>query len=734
VSGALYCSYSATQNIIITEVGSNNTQFLPDSDNTVCDYIELHNPGSFPCAAEQLYLSDDASDLHKKEIPETIIPAHGFLLVALDDQSFQIDKHGGETIFLSDTRGHVLDQVTMVALEPDFSYCRVADTSENWEICSTTPGITNKEGVSRLDAAPRLSHSSGFYKEAFDLQITAQDGVTIYYTLDGSIPTTESEIYTHPIRVYNRSAEPNVWLNQQQVTQEWEAYTPDPTPVDKAFIIRAIGVDADGAVSKPVCATYFIGLEKYIGYNVVSLIVDPDDFWGEDGIYITGSEYDQWYRGDRTEEAPLPNFFKRGRLWERPAYFCYLSGDRVFEQDIGIRISGASARNKPKKRFSLFAREEYSGSDVFTENIFPDTQSKRLSLRSGFAAAFCQLLAPDRSFGIQRSEYVFLFLNGELWDIYSIMEKYDDLYFYEHYGVNPNNVVVMKGGILEEGIPGDELLLNEIYDYLAVHDLSDRDNYEAFSEILDIQSYIDYMCFNIYIDNLDFTEQKNAVWWRSREVTPKPFEDGKWRFLLYDLDAMAWDDPWLWGIDTKAEKNSFSLIPSFTDNQAINQQPIFAALAKNPEFRKRFVLTFMDLVNMHFRYETVQLALDAYTQRMELEDSGFYYTFFRDRAKYIVPYLAEEFALGGTPEPLHLGTNDHTAGYIQLNSITPDLSAGDWCGQYYTDYPVTVTAVANDGYVFKGWEGSVQSGEESLEVTLSTGGISLYAIFEKEAS
>lgn len=741
VIGTLSFSFSGIQNIVINEVGNYNVAVSLDAEGTVCDYIELYNKGSLACAVEDMYLSDRDTDLKRKAIPAAVVPANGYLVVKLDDNSLNLRKEGGETIFLSNVWGHVLDRITTAEVEPDFSFCRVDDAGADWTMRSATPGSTNDDGIARLQTIPELSHSSGFYEEAFDLQIFAEDGARIYYTLDGSIPTVESELYTKPIRVYNRSQEPNVWRSQQRVVLDWENYTPDSKPVDKAFILRAIAVDGNGAVSKPVTATYFVGLEEYSKGNVVSLVVDPDDFWGENGIYVTGEAYDLWYSEDRTESAPYANFELRGRKMERPVCFQYFSEDGTFEQNAGIRVSGGSSRNHVQKSVSLYAREVYDGSDFFRRSFFEDIQSRKLAIRGGYANAVCQMLARDRAFATQRSERAAVFINGEFWYHANILEKYDAQYFYEHYGVNPNNVLSVKGRIyLQEGMPGEELLLDEVYDYLAANDLSDSSRYAGFAELVDIQSYIDYMCFNIYIDNMDFSELKNAVLWRSREVTSRPYEDGKWRFVLYDLDAMEWNDAHMWGLETQAQKNSFSLIPRYLRKQPINQQPIYMALKKNPAFVKQFVLTFMDLVNENFRYEKVKSVLDAYGPAGAgyhggnggTQDISYYETFFKTRASYIVPYMAEEFALNGTLETLHLEINDSNAGYIQLNTIVPDLSEGKWNGQYYTDFPITVTAVAEEGYVFKGWGGDLHSAEASLELKLNTGGTSLYAVFEKE--
>ena len=78
-----------------------------------------------------------------------------------------------------------------------------------------------------------------------------------------------------------------------------------------------------------------------------------------------------------------------------------------------------------------------------------------------------------------------------------------------------------------------------------------------------------------------------------------------------------------------------------------------------------------------------------------------------------------------------MSVDDPEGGYLVLNTITPDLSENTWSGSYFTDYPVTVTAVARQGYEFAGWEGTVFSAKEQIEVPVEKGGIRLHASFQK---
>jgi hypothetical protein len=56
---------------------------------------------------------------------------------------------------------------------------------------------------------------------------------------------------------------------------------------------------------------------------------------------------------------------------------------------------------------------------------------------------------------------------------------------------------------------------------------------------------------------------------------------------------------------------------------------------------------------------------------------------------------------------------------------------GSWSGEYYTDYPVTVTANPASGYEFVGWSGSIDSTEITVEVPVVSGGIIIKAEFRK---
>jgi hypothetical protein len=63
-----------------------------------------------------------------------------------------------------------------------------------------------------------FSQEAGFYPNQFSLTLTSSDGSKIYYTTDGSDPTSSktAKEYTNPIEVKDRSSEPNIYCEYQE--------------------------------------------------------------------------------------------------------------------------------------------------------------------------------------------------------------------------------------------------------------------------------------------------------------------------------------------------------------------------------------------------------------------------------------------------------------------------------------------------------------------------------------
>jgi hypothetical protein len=481
-------------------------------------------------------------------------------------------------------------------------------------------------------------------------------------------------------------------------------------------------------------------LDKYKDKKVISLVSDPDGLFGDDGIYITGSEYDEWYKealentpeGDEIDTTNMPkeNYMQHGIEWERLANLeLFDIGESINNQLVGIRIQGGSHRYVTAlKRFSIYSRKDYSGSKWFDTDLFEGIKSHSIVIREGDANAISQYLASDRlAMNIIANQSV-LFLDGEYWYTSYIYEKLSEKYFSEHYGVNENNVIMARDGKTTTTDTDTKETFEYMTKYVESHDLSDDNNYSKLTEMMDIQSYIDYWAINIYLGNMDVSENKNIVAWKTEVKEDEQYGDSRWRWIFYDMDlALTNTRADLENVETNAEVNSFSVNGKWVSN-AIDEGTFWKALIVREDFCQQFVLSFMDIANTNFSLSKVEKVLEEYGYDISYDDY-----FFQERPNYIFQYMAEEFDLKGTLETVTLSSNK-AGSPITLNTITPELSSedGTWSGTYFTDYPVTVTADA-DG--FDHWE--VTSGNRTktytdltINVPIDEGGVEIYAVFK----
>lgn len=592
-----------------------------------------------------------------------------------------------------------------------------------------TAGLSDSTPTVRTDYSVSLSVPSGFYDDDFSLTLSAPDGFIIYYTLDGSLPNEKSSVYTKPLTVTDVSDHPKKYSIRNDFNPD--GYSISSESDKKAYILRAIGIDENGISTPITTATYFVGYQNLPeNSSVFSLVTDPDNlFDSETGIYVLGeSYYDFIDAGGDPSDTFYANYFRNGMTWERPVHIDYFNSDKkyVFSQEAGIRINGNSSRDNAKKSLRLYARKKYDGNRLFTyplfgENIFPNS----FILRNGtFENQFLPTLVDDRNISTQSYSFCTVFIDGEYWGEYYLLERYDSSYFENYYHVENQNVSIIKDGSLLSGSADTFDSYTMLLEYISENDMSIAANYDYICTKIDMQSYIDYYCTQLYLNNRDFCETKNTVLWCSNQIDDSsPYADGRWRYALTDLDFT------LSTMGSDYTANSFYDTSGTTVVQQTNE-PMLRAFLQSPVFCQQFVTTFMDMENVNFDAELVCPQIDMFTDYIDYPD--IWKEFFIKRPEYINQHLADTFHLTGTTVDVTLSVNDTASGNITLNTITPDLKDGTWTGQYFTDYPITVTAHALDGYSFDGWLiDGISYPEESLSLPLTENGISIESVFTK---
>ena len=621
---------------------------------------------------------------------------------------------------------------------------------------------------------PGFSKISGFYPDNFKLKLSSEEGTTIYFTLDSTDPrTSETALeYKDYILIYDRTLEPNIYANINEnedspvSISRGNGFKGPVYPVDKAMVIRAVAKNSKGEFSEVNTKTYWVtneDLAQYEDLTVISLVTNPENLFDPDiGIYVTGTMYQEWKKSEDYDPKQNPwdkngkcNYYMRGAEWEREAHLTiFEKGERVIQQNIGIRLKGASTRNNAGKSFNLHARKEY-GKETFEAELFKDnydiygnkiTSYKSISIRSIYEQSrFKDKLGRDLLY--ERENLVsanmkpcILFLNGEYWGLYLLQEKIDDKYFESHFLIPNEDIVMLKGSDIEEG-PEEELIdIEGFFKEYSKKDVNDEEIYKEIKKRVDIYSMIEFFGTGIYISIGDWPGQNEGEWRNMGEIIEgNKFADGRWRFMIYDLDYTMGSK--FAGVGS-FDSDNFKFVEGRSNRFPVN---LFMALLKNnTDFQQKFVNLYCDYANEVFKSEKVDKLLNEYKEKYsdmiaysqlrwwgwgsKLEGFLNYRTryfqaldiiseFYRKRAVYTLPHMKDFLGLKG--ELVNLIIEVKGRGRIQVNSITAELNRNNlWVGHYFTNIPIVLKAIPDVGFTFSGWGGKVDYDQQTIEIIL----------------
>lgn len=574
--------------LYISEIMGANLTAHKAPDGAYYDWVELHNAGTSAIDLSGYGLSDNVNNPAKWVFSAiTIEPGEYLILYASGDSSggstekknlhlnFKISAEG-ETVYLFNPAGEIVDKLAAGRFLEDVSYGRQADLRFAY-FTASTPGSANNTGKAGLTESPSFSVTPGIYGEAVTLSITAGEGESIYYTTDCSAPSSRSTLYTGPITI------------------------------SKNTVIRAVSVKENYITGRAASGTYLFTSD---GVNhslpVVTLVTDPDNLWdSKTGIYAYGEDYDASLPYGKSLETA--NFFEDGDEWERPATFEVFGGDgiREFAQDIGISIAGAYGRGRAQKGFNIIARDEY-GEDRMAYAFFDNlefTEYKAVVLRAGGQdqnrskirdeLAVEILEGTDVDFLYQSYRPVVLYLNGEYWGVYFLKEKRNRFFVAQH--EDTANVTDMDIGKASSRVSyGTKEEWTAFMNYVSSHDLSVQSNYDYVCSQMDINSFIDYMVCELYTGNSDYA---NIQYYK--------LPGGKWKWIYYDF---------CWGF-SNYDHQTLSLrrgsVPAASG--------LFNALLENKAWRTAFLERFAELLNTAFAPERVIEKIDKLYALVEPE-------------------------------------------------------------------------------------------------------------------
>lgn len=454
-----------------------------------------------------------------------------------------------------------------------------------------------------------FSANGGFYEETFELELfsTHPQG-RIFYTTNGNRPTVQSQQYTEPLVLDERMySESDIYTIVNTVPSQF--YLPDS--IQHCIVIRAaVFDDRDSCISPVTTQSYFIhalGCDTH-GLPAVSICADSLDLFDYmRGIFVPGVYFDTlnpYWSG---------NYYLSGREWERPMNIEFYEIDNTgINQQAGVRTHGGNGRRFQQKSIKIYAREEY-GKKRFKHKFFetiPQDSFKHLVLKpfmaswnqSGVNDHICSQIAYQLNLETLATRPVLLYLNGEYWGIYYIHERPDERYLEDHLGIDINHVNIMSNWVELADYGTAENFIN-LYQWLETADLTQPDDYAYFASRVDIDNFIDYQIFEIFIENCDWPANNMRCW---------QLGDGLWRWIFYDGDGcLLWMT--LYTIENAVYEGENTWPSSARATLFLRK------LLENDAFKTRFEDRFDELVNTAFSYDVTSPIFENIKMRIEPE-------------------------------------------------------------------------------------------------------------------
>ena len=444
-----------------------------------------------------------------------------------------------------------------------------------------------------------FSHQGGFYEKPFHVTLTCPKGYTIHYTVNGNEPTFADAQYGKPLfldqALYSRS---DIYTVQCCPDENW--YVPDS--IHHCIVIRAAAFDETGACCGDVTTNSYIIKSlgnDFHGLPVVSICSDSLSLFSADsGIFVQG--------------ATGNNYAQRGRDWERICNFeFYETGSQGCNGRVGMRTHGAAARSGMQKGMKFYARREYSNSKLSYPFFGSDNNDsfKHLILKPFWGEFYrdhvCTEIAKVLDMEVPASRPVVVFLNGEYWGLYFLKERPDARYIADHFGCNKNEVNVIESwfGDVTNGTSDSFQMMME---WMRQANLANDAEYQRARQMIDVDCFIDYYCFQMFVNNQDWPDNNMRCWQAN---------DGKWRWIFFDGDYCL----------TSYRGVYYKTIGNENDKEASHL--LLARLLDNENFRNQFYQRFATLLTHEFHSKRTQKIFKSCLRSIEEEIPAQYHRF-----------------------------------------------------------------------------------------------------------
>lgn len=513
--------------------------------------IELYNTSDNDIDLSGYSLSDKSGE--KYTFKNGVIKKKNYYVIYKNTFNFGINNTN-EVINLTHN-GQVVDTFSVNRLTGGIS-TGITDGKKVYYKNITLGNTNSKDIYNGFSETPRFNIDGGYVEKDVEIILSTPDGSDIYYTTNGSFPNKNSTKYNKPIKV------------------------------DKTTVIKAISYKDGYLESGVISRTFNIGRKHTIAYASISS--DYNSLFGGNGL-ITN------YYSNAEKKVSVEFYEPEGNLGVS------------FIAD--AKLSGMDSRREPQKSISLYLRKKYGQSFVnypFFKEMTYHVYSSILLRNAGedpknvriMDAALTRILKGEMDIDMQEYRPVAVYLNGNYYGIYNLREKLNGDYVESKFGIDNDDIDLIKYNTPTTGNSSD---YNKLISYLDSHNPAEKSVYEYLKTQIDIEELINYWIVESFYGNTDLG---NIRYWKS--------DDGKWRFMLYDLDWSLWNMGLDMGYPIKNVR-----VPAAT--YLSSSIKIVRKLYQNSEFKDLYLSSVAKYLKTTFKPDRMNKIVDELSREIEEE-------------------------------------------------------------------------------------------------------------------
>ncbi len=467
----------------------NKDNYLKDTKNNTKEVvinevstsgIELKNLTNEDINLSDYALSDNSEIL--KSLTSKTLKANSYISIKTSELPFGINN-GNETIYLF-YNGKQVDEYAVGRLTNNISSGLNSEGKRVYYNKITLGSENSKDYYSGYALNPVFSIDGGYATNGTKVSITTDDNSDIYYTTDGSFPSNKSKKYTGEITI------------------------------TKTTVIKAIAYK-DGLLPSDIISRTFFTNKHEIA--MVSISTENSNLFGYAGI--------------------ITNYHQNNH--KKISFEFYESDGRLGTSFVGdMKLSGMDSRERDQKSMSVYLRKEYGLKEVTYPffNEYENTTYSSFLLRNAgedpkhiriMDAVLTRTLKGQMDIDMQDYRPVVVYINGSYYGMFNLREKMNADYAVTKFDANKDKIDLVKYMSAKHGSVSD---YNNLVNYINSHDPANPDVYKYIKTKIDVEELCNYWIAESYYGNSDLG---NIKYWREK--------DGKWRFMLYDLDWSMWN-------------------------------------------------------------------------------------------------------------------------------------------------------------------------------------------------